>query len=162
MYSLDRISKQQWNNASSQGARMRRNWNNRGGNWLVACYGTLWCQLADTQFTCTGCTSAVRWCLLCYPSRHGTNPYRWRWCKTKSNIPTALSAGNMTTARLGIILFVHVNDCKLLVPTNTHILKYYNLSGCYLFRPVAITNLTTKYLKTHSNKLVLTMLSVWM
>jgi len=68
-YSLDRISKQQWNNASSQGASTWRNWNNGDDNWLVASYGTLWCQLADTEFPGAGCTSAVCWCLVSLPQQ---------------------------------------------------------------------------------------------
>jgi hypothetical protein len=60
------------------------------------------------------------------------------------------------------VCHIIMSNYSLLLPTNTHILKYYTLSGCYLFRPVAIRNLTTKYLKTHSNKLVLTMLCLWM
>jgi hypothetical protein len=50
---------------------------------------------------------------------------------------------------------------NLLVPTDANIILmvYLTLSGCYMFRLAAhLRELTTKYLKTHSDKFVHTML----
>ena len=157
-FSLDRIYSQQWNNFSSQVtctnrpyARMWRKWNNRDGNWLVSCYGTLWCQLADTVLPGAGCTSAAgcHVCLPTNPASHGTNPSRWPRCSTKSNISTAHKQATWLQ-RNALVLFCPclMNGYNLLVPTNAHIiLMYITLSGCYMFRLVAIfRKLTTKQL----------------
>ena len=60
------------------------------------------------------------------------------------------------------VCHIIMSNYNLLVPTNTRIIVIYcTLSGWYLFRPV-IRKLTTKQLKTHIIKLVLTMLCMWM
>ena len=160
-YSLDRISKQQWNNASSQGARMWRKWNNRDSNWLVACYGTLWCQLADRipRRWLHICCTLVSANFLSKPRNKSVsvtmmqNETFWFRISRQQDY-----SGNSSVIFCACI----VHDYNLSVPTNAHILIYCTLSGCHLFRPFAIRKLTTKWLKTHNNKLVLAMLCMWM
>jgi hypothetical protein len=73
----------------------------------------------------------------------------------------------LNTINFHIILSIHCEWLQFL-SSNIRVCTYFTniyfaLSGCYVVWLVTIfRELTTKYLKTHSNKLVLMMLCIWM
>ena len=104
-----------------------------GVNWL-----TLNSQALVAHLLYAGALSA-------YPSKPRNKSVSVTMMQNEIEHFDCLAASNMATARFHINPFVHVNDYKLLVPTNRHIILIYcTLCGCYLFRPVAIRKLTTK------------------